>query len=179
MKIELKKIAFYERMSEETNAFTADIYVNGVKTGYAKNDGQGGCTFIHAYEGKSLLLHEAETYAEALPPIQVTFADKTHSMKMNLEMLVDNLFEEYITTKERGKFLKKREKACLNSIVFGSPNGTSYRSFGWKQKGITIEQLKLTPNGVTAIKNAIASAKKECGEGEVILNTNLPKEWIE
>jgi hypothetical protein len=176
MKIELKKIAFYERMSEETNAFTADIYVNGIKTGYAKNDGRGGSTFIHSYEGKSLLLHEAESYAEALPPIQVTFANKTHSLKMNLEMLVDNLLEEHINKKENKKFLKKREKACLTNIVFGTENGTSYKSMGWKN--LTIEQLLKTQNGVQAIKNAIARVKGELKEGEKILNKNIPIELL-
>ena len=52
MQIELKNIKFFEAMSEETNAFVADVYVNKVKVAYAKNDGHGGCTFYHAYEGK-------------------------------------------------------------------------------------------------------------------------------
>jgi hypothetical protein len=174
MKIELKKIAFYERMSEETNAFTADVYVNGIKTGYAKNDGQGGSTFIHAYEGKNLLLHEAESYAEALPPIQVTFANHTHPIKMTLDLLVDNLLEEHINKKENEKFLKKREKACLTNIVFGVENGTSYKSMGWKN--ITIEQLLKIPRGVEAIKNAIVKVKSELKEGEKIFNKNIPIE---
>ncbi len=176
MKIELKKIEFYDRLSEETNAFTADIYVNGVKAGYAKNDGQGGNTWCHSYEGKSNLLHEAETYAEALPPIQLEFANKIHPTKMNLEMVVDKLFEEYITKKENQKFLKKREKACLTNIVFGLENGTSYKSFGWK--GLTIEQLLKIPNGITAIKNAIVKVKAELKEGEKIFNKNIPLEWL-
>lgn len=45
MKIELKNFQFFERMSEETNAFVADVYVNGVKVAYAKNDGRGGETY--------------------------------------------------------------------------------------------------------------------------------------
>ena len=172
MKIELKKIAFYERMSEETNAFTADVYVNCVKTGYAKNDGQGGSTFIHSYEGKSLLLHEAENYVEALPPIQVTFANKTHSIKMTLDLFVDNLLEEHL----KEKFQKKIQKACLINIVWGVENGSSFRSMGWKN--ITIEQILKTQNGVTAIKNAIARVKGELKEGEKILNKNIPIELL-
>jgi len=39
MKVELKNVKFSEHMSEETNAFTADVYVDGKKCGYAKNDG--------------------------------------------------------------------------------------------------------------------------------------------
>jgi hypothetical protein len=176
MKIELKKIAFYERMSEETNAFTADVYVNGVKTGYAKNDGQGGSTFIHSYEGKSLLLHEAESYVEALPPIQVTFANHTHPIKMTLDLFVDNLLEEHLNKKESEKFQKKIKKACLTNIVWGIENGSSFRSMGWKN--ITIEQILKKQYGIAAIKNAIARVKGELKEGEKILNKNIPIELL-
>ena len=175
MKIELKKIAFYERMSEETNAFTGDVYVNGIKTGYAKNDGQGGCTFINAYEGKSLLLHEAETYAEALPPIQVTFANHTHSIKMDLGLLVDNLLTEYLTERDNKKFFKKREKDMINNIVFGNPNELRYRLIGWK---VSLDVIRGMNNGEAKIKEVIAKVKGELKEGEKILNTNLPLEWI-
>ena len=44
MKIELKKISFSERMSDETNCFIADLYINGKKVGECNNDGRGGCT---------------------------------------------------------------------------------------------------------------------------------------
>jgi hypothetical protein len=43
MKIELRKISFNERMSEETNCYAADLYVDGKKVGEVGNDGHGGC----------------------------------------------------------------------------------------------------------------------------------------
>jgi hypothetical protein len=43
-KVEIKNVVHATNMSEETNAFTADIYIDGKKTGGAKNDGCGGCT---------------------------------------------------------------------------------------------------------------------------------------
>ncbi len=46
MKIELKKLAIYPRMSEETTAFAAALWVDGTLVGYAKNDGHGGSTFV-------------------------------------------------------------------------------------------------------------------------------------
>ena len=71
MKIELKKISFYERMSEETNCFAADLYINGKKVGECKNDGQGGCT---DYYGSTLennqLIREAENYFKTLPQVK-------------------------------------------------------------------------------------------------------------
>lgn len=62
MKIELKNIKFSEALSEETNAFVADVYVNEQKVAYAKNDGHGGCTFYHAYEGMRELVEQAEQF---------------------------------------------------------------------------------------------------------------------
>lgn len=46
MKIELKKLAIYPRLSEETTAFNADVWIDGKKVAVAKNDGHGGMTFV-------------------------------------------------------------------------------------------------------------------------------------
>jgi hypothetical protein len=84
--------------------------------------------------------------------------------------------EKHLTIKEREKFQKKIQKACLINIVWGVENGSSFRSMGWKN--ITIEQILKTQNGVTAIKNAIARVKGELKEGEKILNKNIPIELL-
>ena len=83
MKIELKNIKFYERMSEETNAFTADLYVNGKKVGYAKNEGHGGCTdyYPNSIEDRAVI-NEAEQYCLGLPPIKYG----SFEIEMNLEI---------------------------------------------------------------------------------------------
>ncbi len=47
MKIELKCFTTNARLSQETTAFAADVWVNGKLAGYAKNDGHGGATMIH------------------------------------------------------------------------------------------------------------------------------------
>ena len=47
MKIELKRFSYNARLSEETNAFAADIWVDGKNVGFAKNDGHGGNTMVH------------------------------------------------------------------------------------------------------------------------------------
>jgi len=48
LKIELKKIKHSPSLSEETNAYTADIYVDGKSIAYVKNSGHGGSTDVHA-----------------------------------------------------------------------------------------------------------------------------------
>ena len=49
MDIQLKSIKFSEHLSEETNAFTANLYVDGKKIGYCRNDGRGGNTLVQPY----------------------------------------------------------------------------------------------------------------------------------
>lgn len=49
MLLTLKNISFSEALSEETNAFTADVYLDGVKRATASNHGQGGPTDVHAH----------------------------------------------------------------------------------------------------------------------------------
>jgi hypothetical protein len=41
MKIELKNVKINKMFSEETTCFIADVFINGKKTAYAKNDGRG------------------------------------------------------------------------------------------------------------------------------------------
>ena len=41
MKIELRRFTTNARLSQETTAFAADVWVDGKKVGYAENDGHG------------------------------------------------------------------------------------------------------------------------------------------
>jgi hypothetical protein len=45
VKLTLKNIKEHPDMSEETNCFSATIYVDGKKAGFVKNEGRGGCNF--------------------------------------------------------------------------------------------------------------------------------------
>lgn len=42
MKLELRNVHFSERMSDETNCFSATVYVNGKRVGEVENRGCGG-----------------------------------------------------------------------------------------------------------------------------------------
>jgi hypothetical protein len=117
MKIELKNVKIALHMSEETTAFTADIFVNGIKTGYAKNDGHGGCTFYHAYEGKRELLTQAERHAETLPSDFYEFGGVKREIQSNLEHGIDDLVDIHkeVVLKSTVVELKKLlEKAKIN-----------------------------------------------------------------
>lgn len=129
MKIELKSLKVFEEMSEETTAFVADLFINGKKVAYCKNDGRGGCTYYSPYT-KELrgLLNEAEAYCKTLPPLQFEVGSGSMmDLPQDLELVIDGLVEE----KEQEKFEKKRDKVCVKAFVFGTKN--SYSSRGWKK----------------------------------------------
>ncbi len=168
MKIELKNLKINLTFSEETTMFQADVYVDGVKTAHAYNDGHGGCTGYDAYQGKQELLKKAEAYALSLPP---TKYGKT-TIKSNLEFLIDTLVDDEANKKEKAKFDKKIQKLCLNHIVWGVPNGDSYSILGFSKKQM-FEDVKRIPEGKLALQNLVMKVKKQLKKGEVIFNTNL------
>lgn len=49
--IELKNLDVNKRMSEETWAFTATVYLNGERVATAENRGRGGQTMLRKYAG--------------------------------------------------------------------------------------------------------------------------------
>lgn len=162
MKIELKRISFYERMSEETNCFAADLYINGKKVGYVKNDGQGGCTnYYGCTKEDNQIIREAEAYCKTLPNIKYHGYDLTQ----NLELVIDMLFEEHITAKLNAKAQKKKERLMENAILVGVPDADSYSYYKFK---VALSKIP-TPQ----LQASIVRIKAKLNEGEVILNTNL------
>jgi len=161
-KIELKKISFNERMSEETNAFVADLYINGKKVGYAKNDGRGGCTVMHGYSREDYqVIMDADAYCKTLPKVK----SGNSEYEQDLESVVDQLLEDYLTAKER----KKMEKYMLTGILFGIPNSGSYSRVDYKHSLSAL--AKVNHLALQARVNQIK--ERYCTKGEVILNTNL------
>lgn len=82
--ISIVNFEWYERMSEETNAFSGDLVLDGINVGDCSNDGKGGCAMYHAF-GKwelaneiSQILKNTENYC--FP-----------SMALSLEDVIDNI----------------------------------------------------------------------------------------
>lgn len=168
MKIELKNIKINEAFSEETLMFQADVFVNGVKCAYAKNDGRGGCTFYHQYEGKMDLLREAENYCKSLPRVKYSFGE----FDMNLETLIDDLLEKHYSKKSEEKFKKKVEKLSETAIVFGVPGNSRYSIISFKGSP-KFEDLKKTAQGKLSLESLVNKVRSQLKDGEVIFNKNI------
>ena len=172
MEIKLKNIKFSEHLSEETNAFTADIFVNGKKVGYAKNDGHGGCTWYHPYSVEDrAIINEAEKYCLGLPPIKYS----TLEIPMNLENKIDQLFEEWLKAKDEAKLQKKLQKDMLKALCIKTDGG--YQAIKFKNENrngfLNIAQVLAIEEKKYILKEIIDKAKSE---GRIILNTNIPQE---
>lgn len=161
MKIELKKISFNERMSEETNCFIADLYIDGKKVGYCKNDGRGGCTDYNGNTSEdNKVLREAEAYFKTLP--KVKSKEFNFEYQPSLEGVIDDLLEKHLIEKAE----KKMQKLMETAIVFGEPDGMSYRYYNFKKPLSSINR-KYMQLRINEIKG------KYCTGNVQILNTNL------
>ena len=174
MKIELKKLKINLTFSEETTMFMADIYVDGVLTAYARNDGKGGCTDYNSYHkpNNDETLRQAEAYAKSLPPIilEGMFGNKSISIDSTLEHIIDELVDAEVNKKETAKFDKKLIKAMENHIVWGVPNSGIFNSWGFK---MPIKAVLMNPKGKEAVVNLVKKVIGEVKVGESILYKNI------
>jgi len=100
MKIELRRITYNARLSQETSAYAADVYVDGVKRGTTRNDGNGGADMIHPYT----LQQEIDVYAATLPPV----TSQDGEFLQSAEIIFGDLLADYLTRKDLKRQLAKK-----------------------------------------------------------------------
>jgi len=88
MKITLKNLKIAAFLSQETTAFSATVYVDGVKAGTASNDGHGGSNNYYFDDPK--MEAKLEAFAATLP--KVKFGDT--ELSMNLDLVIDDLMQK-------------------------------------------------------------------------------------
>lgn len=166
-------------MSEETTAFTADLYVNNKKLAFVKNDGKGGNTDYQLYKSdEAPLLKVAEAFCNNLPPTvyhDLPSKGKTLTIPMNLENYIDNLLDVHLQNKELEKFHKKMAKHQVDSILFGVPDKQYHRLKFMKPIADILRYQKGVETLLNTIQDKILPRLKK---GERILNTNLPPELM-
>lgn len=146
--ITLKRFKHYARMSEETNAFNADIAYEGLTIGSAENNGHGGNTFCTLNEK-----------GRAIPAI-VEASKLSEGNEDSLTDIVDNLVEKTIHSKWVEKKKKKVEKQLAGTVLFSrkGDSDSSFRTYNLKGKSPT---------------EVIAFAKKVSAQADVTRVLNL------
>ncbi len=174
MNIELKNIKHSPSLSEETEAFTANIYIDGVLAGYASNRGHGGPTdYSHTNEKGLELIRKAEEYCKGLPPKQYhEEGNKKFFMVMNLENYIDDLLGKHLDEKILQNFRNQIKRAMEKSIVVGITDH-SFKNFSFNNP---IAKILLHPKGTEILISNIRDVVLPKLNGtEQILNTNIPE----
>lgn len=155
-KIELRKVRHSKSLSEETPAYTADVYVDGKLFCQTTNHGQGGPDEQHPPKGvayndpkwnadlKALDAQIAETYA----PHQYEAGGKTQELKYDLELVCHELLDEAAIVKDLTRSLARQ-------ILFQKPD----------VKGIY--QVKKPADAAQAVK-LMDAVKKKHGIGRTL-----------
>ena len=102
MKIELRRFTTNARLSQETTAFAADVWVDGKKVGHAENAGHGGNTNVRLDPS---IRAAVEAHGKTLVPA------KYKSFTSGAEWLVDQLVEAELQRREDAPFAKRIAKA--------------------------------------------------------------------
>lgn len=109
MKIELRNVKHSPSLSQETNAYTADVWVDGVKRGTVRNAGHGGPDEIQPHA----LWRELADYAKTLPPVKVPWG------KGEMENSIDIVLGDLLTRHLEGKRLQRMMKTKVVLVKGG------------------------------------------------------------
>ena len=97
MNIVLKNVKINQALSEETNCFSATIYLDGGRVGTVANRGCGGGNEYHwSDKDAGERLHE---YAKSLPPLD--------ELSMDLDLLIDDILRKQDIESQYKKWCKK------------------------------------------------------------------------
>lgn len=100
MKCELKKLQVYARMSEETTAFNAELWIDGVKAAECKNSGRGGNNDIYFID--RALEKRFNEYCASLPN------EPEYDLKMDADLFISMLVEETEAKKKLARHTKTK-----------------------------------------------------------------------
>lgn len=129
MKIELRRLTYSAALSQETAAFTADIWIDGQLAFHARNQGHGGCDFYHQVGPWTVI--EVDAWLKTnRPPHVIRGISLEHDLEVEVGRLLDielerrrvkRLFRTHLVTIERGQIyqykLKGRTAAAIERAI--------------------------------------------------------------
>ena len=174
MIIELKSFKHYQKLSDETYCFTANIYVNGIKCGTAENRGIGGETDYSSDRrmGSDELIKQAEQYCLGLPSETLVMGERTITLNMNLCNYIDNFVDGLVKAKYKEKDAQKLRKEMLSGILIGDDE--KYAKIGFKIP-ISDVMAKHPEYFQKTLKEMLVKHGKN---GNRLLNTNIPIHFL-
>lgn len=118
MKFELKNISYNAKLSDDSAAYSATLYIDGKKAGEVSNNGNGGCD--NQYLEKWVDRAAVEAYIKANhPPLESEFGSEP--IPCDLELLCGRLLDEHILGKAIKSRLSKNHVVLFNKQVMVWP----------------------------------------------------------
>lgn len=155
-KVTIKNFKSFRGM--EGLGFNADIYVNGVKSVFVMDGGNGGQFDYEVVKGQESNVQLIKDYVKSI-------SKRGDDSDIELDMYIATKVDEYENAKRHAKNDKKMAKLMAEAIVFGNPDGNGYRFFNFKKPLSSIPAIILQAH--------VDKAKKVMTEGEVFYNKNL------
>jgi hypothetical protein len=104
MNITIKNVKHSEFASQETNCFEATVYLNGIKSFIASNDGQGGCSRYESVKDRSYQdIEEAKAWVSSLPAVETEFG----TFDDDLDFYISRLVEREISKRQLKAIMRK------------------------------------------------------------------------
>jgi hypothetical protein len=123
----LKAIKIAKFMSEETLAYTANIYWKNKKVGDCKNEGHGGNTMVWLHKASDAQEAEMQKFVMDHPKTKEWLAEFPDSAKYGWQYHLESLVDALAYEKEEIDDLKRlcKGKTCFR--VKGQPEGAFYQ----------------------------------------------------
>lgn len=120
LNIELRKITYSKALSDETNAYTADLYLDGKLLAHVMNAGHGGCDSQHPAKGRTYdeikALNDLIKSTYPARDTGMVLNDKPFIMEQDLETICGELLDEHLVSKDLKRLLSTK-------IAFKKPDG--------------------------------------------------------
>lgn len=159
MNITIKNVKHSVFASQETNCFEATVYLNGIKSFIASNDGQGGCSRYDSVKGRSYQdIEEARAWVSSLPAVETEFG----ILDDDLDFYISRLVEREISKRQLKAIMRK------NVVYYDTREGELMKAIhiaGISAKSILKGQCK--------IPKAIAAGKLFLSDMDIEIATDL------
>lgn len=119
--ISIVNFEWYERMSEETNAYSGDLVLDGINVGDCSNDGKGGCAMYHAFGKWELaneigqILKNTENYC--FPSMSLSLEDVIDSIASIMICFIANKVSTYTKAVLVINYLQQQSDKYRNSSL--------------------------------------------------------------
>ena len=122
MKVTLKSFNHSPSLSQETYAFTANVFIDGKNVGTARNMGHGGPTelSISSADRTRLTAHAKSIF----PAVPFSFDPSKLWVRDTAEDVIDDLVHELVKAKEEARLERRFMKDLTTKLLVLQPNGT-------------------------------------------------------